>query len=280
MKRIIFLAICATCIISSVLIQSCDPLEPSKYSQVFFRIATVKIQDNKASLYTDYLHESFFPKNLKTAEDVYNLRLADKQHIIAVLTVDAVGSMDNNSITLNAISRLDTTNCVLHKPSDTLNYYYYFTKYDFDRMVSDSVYPSYIYPKIWAEGHIVNISPTYFVPTEKDKAEFYVYPFDVRSDTLMLRLYSDIPNCDLNLYPDIYYQTLLSIDISSVRDSADNPVDQVVRDTIWSRLDRLNQDRITVTIVTPDSLRAKYKKGTFNQPQHNLSVSINIPFDF
>jgi hypothetical protein len=280
MKRIIFLAICATCIISSVLIQSCDPLEPSTYSQFFFRIATVKIQDNKASLYTDYLHESFFPKNLKTAEDVYNLRLADKQHIIAVLTVDAVGSMDNNSITLNAISRLDTTNCVLHKPSDTLNYYYYFTKYDFDRMVSDSVYPSYIYPKIWAEGHIVNISPTYFVPTEKDKAEFYVYPFDVRSDTLMLRLYSDIPNCDLNLYPDIYYQTLLSIDISSVRDSADNPVDQVVRDTIWSRLDRLNQDRITVTIVTPDSLRAKYKKGTFNQPQHNLSVSINIPFDF
>jgi len=96
----------------------------------------------------------------------------------------------------------------------------------------------------------------------------------------MLRLYSDIPNCDLNLYPNIYYQTLLSIDISSVRDSADNPVDQVVRDTIWSRLDRLNQDRITVTIVTPDSLRAKYKKGTFNQPQHNLSVSINIPFDF
>lgn len=286
MKRNTILAVFVICIISALFIQGCEKLEQPTYSQTFFRIATVKIENNQAYLYTDKLHESFFPKNLKTPEDVSSIGLAKNQHIIAMLTVDAVGTMSNNTISLNAIARIDTTRCVGQKPSDTFNYYYYFTQYNFDRMVSDTVYPSYIYPKIWAEGHLINISPTYFVPNSTDKADFYIYPFDVQSDTLMMRLYSDIPECDIALYPSTYFQTLLSIDVSSVRDSADNPTEQILRDTIWHRLDRLknnNTQNITVTVFTPDSLQAKYSRnssGIFKQSIGNLPVSVNIPLDF
>ena len=286
MKRIIILALFAVCIVSALLVQGCEKLEQPTYSQTFFRIATVKVENNKAYLYTDKLHESFFPKNLQTPEDASSIGLAKNQHIIAVLSVDAVGTMSNNTISLIAKARIDTTRCVGQKPSDMFNYYYYFTQYNFDRMVSDTVYPSYIYPKVWAEGHLITIIPTYFVPNSTDKAEFHLYPFDVKSDTLMMRLYSDIPECDVALYPNTYFQTLLSVDVSSVRDSADNPTEQILRDTIWHRLDRLkdnNTQNITVTVVTPDSLRAKYSRnsnGSFKQPKPNLSVSVNIPLDF
>ena len=286
MKRIIILALFAVCIASALLVQGCERLEQPTYSQTFFRIATVKIQNNEARLYTDKLHETFYPKNLKTAEDVHNLGLVNNQHIIAVLTVDAVGAMSNNSITLNAFARLDTTKCVGQKPSDTFNNYYYFTPYDFDRMATDSVYPSYIYPRVWAEGHIMNITPTYFVPNGTDKAEFHLYPFDVHGDTLMMRLYSDIPDCDISLYPNTYFQTLLSIDVSSVRDNADNPTEQILRDTICARLDRLkatHKEKITVMVYTPDSLCAKNSRnpqGTYKQRIQGLPVSIKVPLDF
>ena len=287
MKRIIICAVFAVCIVSLLLVQGCEKLEQPTYSQTFFRIATIKIKNDEARLYTDKLHENFYPKNLKTAEDVYNLGLVNNQHIIAVLTVDAVGTMDNNSITLNAFARLDTTRCEGQKPSETLNNYYYFTPYDFDRMVTDSInYPSYIYPRVWAEGHVIFVTPTYFVPSEKDKAEFHLYPFDVQGDTLMMRLYSDIPECDKALYPYVYFQTLLSIDVSSVRENADNPTEQILRDTIWARLDRLkeqNKKEITVTVCTPDSLRAKNSKnpnGDYNQKEPCDPVSIKVPLDF
>ena len=102
----------------------------------------------------------------------------------------------------------------------------------------------------------------------------------------MMRLYSDIPECDIALYPSTYFQTLLSIDVSSVRDSADNPTEQILRDTIWRRLDRLknnNTQNITVMVFTPDSLQAKYSRnssGIFKQSIGNLPVSVNIPLDF
>jgi len=286
MKRNTILAVLVICIASALLIQGCEKMEQPTYSQTFFRIATVKIKNDQAYLYTDKLHESFYPKNLQTPEDASRIGLVNNQHIIAVLTVDAVGTMSNNSITFNAFARLDTTKCVGQKPADTLNYYYYFTPYDFDRMVTDSVYPSYIYPRVWAEGHVMHITPTYFTPTGTDKAEFHLYPFDVQGDTLMMRLYSDIPECDASLYPSTYFQTLLSIDVSSVRDSADNPTEQILRDTIWHRLDRLkdsNKQKITVTVVTPDSLRAKNSKnpnGSYNQRISGLPVSIKVPLDF
>lgn len=286
MKRNIICAVFALCITSVFFIQGCEKLEQPTYSQTFFRIATVKIQNDEARLYTDKLHETFYPKNLKTADDVHNIGLVNNQYIIAMLTVDAIGSMSNNTVTLNAFARLDTTRCVGSKPSDTFNNYYYFTPYDFDRMATDSIYPSYIYPRVWAEGHFMHITPTYFTPNGTDKAEFHLYPFDVQGDTLMMRLYSDIPDCDASLYPNTYFQTLLNIDVSSVRDSADNPTEQILRDTIWHRLDRLkdsNKQKITVMVVTPDSLRAKNSKspnGSYNQPFPGSPVSIKIPLDF
>ena len=75
----------------------------------------------------------------------------------------------------------------------------------------------------------------------------------------------------------------------TVRDamrSADNPTEQILRDTIWHRLDRLkdsNKQKITVMVVTPDSLRAKNSKspnGSYNQPFPGSPVSIKIPLDF
>ena len=282
MKRNIIRALFATCITSVILIQACDPLEPSTYTENFFRIATVRFQDGRVSFYTDYDHEQFFPINLKDTAAAISAGLTEGLRIKVWFTFDAIGSMENNTITVNGFSKLDYTRCTGQKPSDTLNYYFYFAKYNLNH---DLGYEgaSYIYPSVWAEGHIVNVAPTFFVPNSSDKADFYLYPFDVREDTLFLRIYSDIPSCDVSLNPD-YTQKLLNLDISSIRDSAANPAEQVLRDTILARLDRLNTDKIIIKIKTPDSLRALNSKNyyqTYLQPVSGVSTTpVTIPFDF
>lgn len=285
MKRNILRTAFAACITSVLFIQACDPLEPSTLSENFFRVANVVFEEGRVGFYTDYDHELFFPSNFKDTTEAINAGLTDGQHVKVWFTLDAVGSLDNNTITLNAFKKIDNTRVVGKKPSSDLNYYYYFAKYNLthDILSKDDSYTEYLYPSVWAEGHIVNVAPTYFVPNATDKAEFQLYPYNISNDTLFLRLYSDIPTCDVSINPD-YMQTLLSLDISSIRDNAANPAEQELRDTILARLDRLNTSRIVVRITTPDTLRAfnsSTKDNKYFQPIPNLPTEpVTIPLDF
>lgn len=285
MKRNILRAAFAACITSVLFIQACDPLEPSTLSENFFRVATVVYKDGRVGFYTDYDHELFFPSNFKDTADAVSAGLTDGLHVKVWFTLDAVGSLNNNTITLNGFKKIDNTRVVGQKPSSDFNYYYYFAKYNLthDILSRDDSYTEYVYPSVWAEGHIVNVAPTYFVPNASDKAEFQLYPYNMSNDTLFLRLYSDIPTCDVSINPD-YAQTLLSLDISSIRDSAANHAEQVLRDTILARIDRVASKRIVVTIATPDTLRAlnsKTKDNKFLQPGPNLPTDpVTIPIDF
>ena len=285
MKRNIKVTLLAASLLSAMAVISCDPMEPSTYSENFFRVATVKFEYGKVGFYTDYEHATYYTVNLKDTASAIAEGLHEGMRIKAWFTLDAVGTMNNNTITLNGYAPLESTRCVSQKPSDTLNYYYYFAEYDITHDILELQYTSdlYTYPSVWAEGHIVNVAPTYFVPSAKDTAAFFVYPYDVRNDTLVLRLYSYIPDCDVSLNP-VFRQKLLSIDISSVRDSASTPAEQAVRDTILNRLDRLHPQNIYVTVETTETARAKNSKngaGQYTMPISGLPTKpVQIPFDF
>lgn len=285
MKRNILRMVFAACITSVLFTQACDPLEPSTLSENFFRVATVIYKDGRVGFYTDYDHELFFPSNFRDTTDAVTAGLTDGLHVKVWFTLDAIGSLDNNTITLNGFKKIESTKCVGQKPSDTLNHYYYFAQYNLthDILSKNDSYTACMYPSVWAEGHIVNIAPTYFVPDASDKAEFKLYPYNLSNDTLFLRLYSYIPTCDISINPD-YTQTLLSLDMSSIRDNAANPAEQVLRDTILARLDRIATKRVVVRIATPDTLRAlnSYNKDKkYVQPAPNLSTEpVTIPIDF
>ena len=166
------------------------------------------------------------------------------------------------------------------KPIDTLNFYYYFAKF---RLYTRD------YPSIWSEGHILNIAPVCHVDDDKNKSDYFLYPYDFIGDTLMCRLYSDIPDDDVSLNP-AYRQTFLCYDMSSIRNAAANPDEQILRDTILARLDRVKekQSKITVIIGTPDTLRAKNSKVRdqdgntvpYVQPVPGLPISTTITLDF
>ena len=285
MKRNILRTAFVACITSVLFIQACDPLEPATLSENFFRVATVVYKEGRVGFYTDYNHELFFPSNFRDTTEAVNAGLTDGLHVKVWFTLDAIGSLDNNTITLNGFKKIENTRLADQKPSDTLNNYYYFAKYNLthDILSKDDSYTDYLYPSVWAEGHIVNIAPTYFVPDASDKAEFRVYPYNMSNDTLFLRLYSYIPTCDISINPD-YTQTLLSLDMSSIRDNAANSSEQELRDTILARIDRLNTGRIVVRIATPDTLRAlnsNSKEKRYVQPAPNRSTEpVTIPIDF
>ena len=265
MKRTIIRTLFALCIASAVL-QSCEPLEPSTYTETFFRIGTFKYVKGKPVFNTDYVHESFIFDNVKDSAAMAKLNAKDGDRFRVSVTLDAVGSMSNNTLTLNQAVPIKIRRIEKKQPCDTLNFFYYFAKFD---MVSLT------YPSIWSEGHIVNIAPVCFVPRENSKADFYLTPVDFTNDTLVLRLYSDMPECDVSLNPQ-YYQKLLCYDISSIRDSASTPQDQVIRDTIWARMDRLEQEKIVVKITTPDTVRAKNSK-VFDESGKNIPYLRPVP---
>lgn len=285
MKRNIALTLLTACVTAFTAFTACDPVEPATHSENFFRIATVKFDGNDVTFFSDYEHTTYYTSNVRDTATAISFGLKDGMRIKAWFTLDAVGTMDNHTITLNGFAKHESTRCVGSKPSDTLNYYYLFDQYDINREIlgrNAQVSPT-LYPSVWNEGHIVNVTPTYFVPNDNDTAAFYLYPIELRADTLVLRLYSYIPDCDVSINPD-YTQKLLSLDISSIRDRADNPAEQELRDTILARLDRLNKDKIVVTVQTPLTARAKDSKnpaGDYTRPIPGLPTDpITIPFDF
>ncbi len=277
MKRNVIRTLFALCI-TSAMILSCEPLEPSTYTETFFRIGTVKIVKGKPVFNTDYLHETFSFENVKDSADMARFNFKDGDRLRTSITLKAVGSMNNNKLTLNEALPIKIRSIEKAHPNDTLNFFYYFAKFDMS---------SLIYPSIWSEGHLINIAPVCFVPRETSKANYYLYPVDFSGDTLILKLYSDIPDCDVSLNPN-YAQKLLCYDISSIRDSAATPQEQVLRDTILARMDRLQQEKIVVTVTTPDTVRAKNSKVfdkdgkniPYLRPVPGLPVSTVITLDF
>jgi len=159
-------------------------------------------------------------------------------------------------------------------PSDTLNFYYKF---------SVSLLGNTSYPAIWNTGHIINVTPVYFIPENARTPKFYFYPLEVLEDTLVVRLYSFIPDADISLNPD-YTQTILNCDISTLANTVSDPVEQARRDIMLTSLRMQETDRIQVKIVTPDTLRAKNSKNEINpkyiQPVPGLPQTVQIPFDF
>ena len=147
MKRNILRAAFAACITSVLFIQACDPLEPSTLSENFFRVATVVYKDGRVGFYTDYDHELFFPSNFRDTADAVSAGLTDGLHVKVWFTLDAVGSLNNNTITLNGFKKIDNTRVVGQKPSSDFNYYYYFAKYNLthDILSRDDSYTEYVW---------------------------------------------------------------------------------------------------------------------------------------
>ena len=273
MKRNIIRTFIAACVASAMFL-ACEPLEPSTYTETFYRVGTIKLTNSgRVTLVTDILNESLIFQNVVDSADLVKYKIERGQRVIATMTLEAIGSMNNNTITLNEIRIIPRSRVEASHPSDTMNHYYKFAV----MQLNDVIYPS-----IWATGHLINFSPVYYIPKSDCKTEFHLYPITVRNDTLFMRLYSDIPDCDVSLDPD-YTQSFLNYDLSSLRDAAANPAEQVRRDTILTRLDRLNKDEFTVYIMTPDTLRAKNSKnpnGPYLQTVPGLSVSTKVKLDF
>ena len=272
MKRNIILTLFAACI-TSALFQACDPIEPNTYTETLYRVGTIRLKNNKVSLVTDLLNEAFYMQNFSTEQDMKDNNIKDGERVIASLTLEAVGSMNNNTISLNELLIIPVSKVEDAHPADTMNHYYKFAVMQFNELT---------YPSIWSAGHIINLAPVFYVPKSDSKQEFHLYPIEVKNDTLFMRLYSDIPDCDVSLDPD-YTQTFLNYDLSSLRNAAANPSEQERRDSILARLDRLHQDEFTVHIMTPDTLRAKNTKnpnGPYLQTVPGLPASTKVKFDF
>lgn len=271
MKRNILYALFAACI-ALIFIVSCDPLEPSTFTENFFRIATVRCKDGKASLQMDYTGENFNIDNFKTESDMRSFELKDGDRIIAELEVNAVGTMDNNKLTFKSVvENIPLLELAKSRPADTLNYDYQFNVL----WLVDQRYPA-----IWSQGHLVNIAPIYYVPSQESVEEFYLYPMQMNKDTLEMILYSYIPDNNLAIrgYSSAS-QSLLCFDISTLRDSVADATEQKHRRDILKDIEGLSYDSIMVHIFAPDTLRGNMD-GIYYERYPRVSVSISIPFDF
>lgn len=253
---------------------SCTKAEPSTYHELLYRVATVKCNNGKVGLDIDCTGESFYLHNFKDSLDMVRFKLQNGDRIIAAISFDAVSTMSNATITLEDVIKYDSRKFQQSLPSDTLNSFYQFSRLQLIDLM---------YPAIWSTGHIVNLAPVYLVPKSTCKADFLMYPLGVSGDTLVVRLYSDIPDDDISILSDGYTQSFICCDISSLRDSVPDATEQARRSTLLTMLENLNQDSIMVKFTTPDSLRAKYsgsESGKYIQYYPSLPLSVAIPFDF
>ncbi|HBA13495.1 MAG: hypothetical protein ACOX32_07215 [Bacteroidaceae bacterium] len=274
MKKIIIPVVISLCALTFT---GCDPMEPSTYSERLFRIGTVNADETKVWLSIDktgQFEETVYLSNFNLPSHLGKFNVTDGDRVIAVMDFKAVGYMDNNSVELRSLEKIPVISMEDQKPADSLNYYYQFTK----MMLGSTSYPA-----IWNTGHIVNICPIYFIPQNARKPEFYMYPVGVASDTLLVRIYSYIPDADVSLNPD-FTQTILCCDISTLTAPVADSAEQAHRNRLLTSLRTLETDHIYVKMITPDSLRAKNSKNQnnpeFKLPIPGLSQTVQIPFDF
>ena len=275
MKRKTFFSSLVALLYAGMILSSCEPLEPSTYTESFFRIASVSYKDGKASLLIDYTGEKYYFSNFSTQADMNRFNLKDGDRVLAGMTVSAVGNITNNKLTLDEVSKFPKNPIAESRPSDTLNY-----KYQFDVLNLINIQ----YPKIWSQGHLINMAPTYEVSSQGKKADFQLYPLGASNDTLVMKLFADIP--DTVSSGNIFYeQKLLCYDLSTMRNPVSDPAENAYRDSLLSILANAGKDSITVHIFAADTLRQTWNTSNGIKerkyfPIPRASVSVSIPFDF
>lgn len=275
MKRKTFFSSLFALLCAGMIFSSCEPLEPSTYTESFFRIASVRYKDDKASLLIDYTGETYYFSNFSTQADMNRFNLKDGDRVIAGMTVSAVGNITNNKLTLDEVSKFPKIAIDESRPSDTLNY-----KYQFDVLNIINIQ----YPKIWSQGHLVNLAPVYEVSSPNKSVQFHLYPLAANKDTLIMKLFADIP--DTVSAQDIYYeQKLLCYDISTMRNQVSSPSENAYRESLLNTLANAGKDSITVQIFAADTLRQIWNTANGIKerkyfPIPRAVVSVSIPFDF
>ena len=272
MNRNIIRTLFAVCTVTLIL-HSCNPIEPTKYMEKFYRVATVEYADDKASLLIDYTDERYFFTNFATPDDMEQFGVKPGDRVIAGMTLNATGNIFNNKLTLDEIAKFPVTPLAESRPSDTLNY-----KYQFDVLYLGNTK----YPKIWSQGHLVNVTPSYAISSENKEARFYLYPMAVRHDTLSLQMFADIPD---TISTVINNQSLLCFDISTLRDSVGDAEEMAYRESLYNMLAALKQDTITVQLFSADTLRDKCMTANGVKERKYMVIpkaqlSVSIPFDF
>lgn len=279
MKRIIIRSILAVAMTSAFLLQSCGKMEPSTYTETFFRIATVQYNDGKASLLMDYSGETYFFTNFSTSADMEQFDVKSGDRVIASMTLSAIGYMTYNQLTLNEIYKFPILPLAESRPSDTIyNYRYQLKEYALNLNSYDT---RITYPTAWAQGHLVNMTPKYEISSDKVSAQFYLYPIEVKNKTLVMRLYSNIPDT----LPAYYYdQSLVCYDLSTLRNTVADSIEQAHRDSILYQLESLNMDTIDVQICEPEIMRDIWltTDGIEERKYYNprASATVKVPFDF
>lgn len=279
MKRNIIRSILAVAMTSAFLLQSCGKIEPSTYTETFYRIATVQYIDNKASLLMDYSGETYLFTNFSTSADMerYDVKAGDR--VIACMTLSAIGYMTYNQLTLNELYKYPVLALAESRPSDTIyNYRYQLKEYALNTNSYDT---RITYPKAWAQGHLLNMTPKYEISSDKVSAQFYLYPIEVKNKTLVMRLYSNIPDT----LPAYYYdQSLVCYDLSTLRNTVADSTEQAHRDSILYQLEALNMDTIDVQICEPEIMRDIWltTDGIEERKYYNprASATVKVPFDF
>jgi len=273
MKRTIFSVLAAALAVSAILI-SCEPLEPSTREETFYRIASVSYKDDAASLLLDYTGEKYNFTNFNTKSDMDLFNVQDGDRVIAEITMKAVGSVTNNKLILNRVIKYPKYSLSESRPADSLNYGFRLCSLDLI---------SVIYPKAWSQGHVLSIAPEYYSSDKDVKAYFHLYPSKVVGDTLMLDLYSDIPDT-LTVWST--QQALVCFDISTLRNQVSDQAEQSHRDSLLTQLEATGKDRINVKVTAPDFMRVKMFKTSGEVSQINLvnypspTVTVSLPFDF
>lgn len=275
MKSKTFFSSLVALLYAGMIFSSCEPLEPSTYTESFYRIASVRYKDGKASLLIDYTGETYYFSNFSTQADMNRFNLKDGDRVIAGMTVSAVGNIANNKLTLDEVSKFAKNAVAQSRPSDTLNY-----KFQFDVLNIIKIQ----YPKIWSQGHLVNMAPTYEVSSQGKSVQFHLYPLGASNDTLTMKLFADIP--DTVSSQNIFYeQKLLCYDISTMRNPVSDPKENAYRDSLLTLLANAGKDSITVQILAADTLRQIWNTSNGIKerkyfPIPRAAVSVSIPFDF
>ena len=275
MKSKTFFSSLVALLYAGMILSSCEPLEPSTYTESFYRIASVRYKDGKASLLIDYTGETYYFSNFSTQADMNRFNLKDGDRVIAGMTLSAVGNITNNKLTLDAVSKFAKNAVAQSRPSDTLNY-----KFQFDVLNIINIQ----YPKIWSQGHLVNLAPTYEVSSQDKSVQFHLYPLGASNDTLTMKLFADIPDT-VSSQNILYEQKLMCYDISTMRDSVSDPAENAYRDNLLTILANAGKDSITVQILAADTLRQIWNTSSGIKerkyfPIPRAAVSVSIPFDF
>ena len=273
MKRTIFSVLTAA-LAASALFVSCEPLEPSTREDTFYRIASVSYKDGDASLLLDYTGESYKFSNFSTKSDMNRFGVQNGDRVIAEITMTAVGTITNNTLTLNRVIKYPKYALSESLPADSLNYGFRFCSLNL---------VSVIYPTAWTQGHVLSIAPEYYSSHKGVKPAFKLYPSKVVGDTLMLNLFCDMPDT-LTVWDT--EQAFVNFDISTLRDQVSDQAEQNHRDSLLTQLEALKKERINVKVTAPRFMRVKMFKTSGEVSEISLvnypspTVTVSLPFDF